>query len=250
METSFGFRTVPVEEKQGLVNRVFDNVASRYDVMNDAMSGGLHRLWKDAMVAWLGAPRRPARPYRVVDVAGGTGDIAFRIAKGIEVNGEITVCDINPEMLLVGAGRNAKRIRPTTPCRFVAANAETMPLPTGSQDVYTIAFGIRNVTRRQTALEEAYRVLKRGGRFMCLEFSHVDIPVMDRIYDRYSFEMIPRMGQLIAGDSESYRYLVESIRMFPNPGRFAAEIEKAGFSQVQVRKLTGGVAAIHSAYKI
>ena len=250
METSFGFRTVPVEEKQGLVNRVFDTVASRYDVMNDAMSGGLHRVWKDAMVAWLGAPRRPARPFNVVDVAGGTGDIAFRIARGIEQNGAITVCDINTEMLIEGTKRDAKRIRPTTPCRFVTANAEEMPLPTGSQDVYTIAFGIRNVTRRQKALDEAFRVLKRGGRFMCLEFSHVDIPVMDKIYDRYSFAMIPRMGQLIAGDGEPYRYLVESIRTFPNPGRFAAEIEKAGFSQVQVRKFTGGVAAIHSAFKI
>ncbi len=250
METSFGFRTVPEEEKQGLVNTVFDTVASRYDVMNDAMSGGLHRVWKDAMVAWLAPPRSPARPFRVVDVAGGTGDIAFRIARQIEVNGSITVCDINPEMLGVGAKRDAKRIKPTTPCRFVAANAETMPLPTGSQDVYTIAFGIRNVTRRQQALEEAYRVLKRGGRFMCLEFSNVDIPLMEQIYERYSFEMIPRMGQWIAGDGEPYRYLVESIRMFPNAGRFAAEIERAGFDQVKVRKLTGGIAAIHSGYKL
>lgn len=250
METSFGFRTVPVEEKQGLVNRVFDNVASRYDVMNDAMSGGLHRLWKDAMVAWLGVPRRPRRPFNVVDVAGGTGDIAFRIARGIELNGAVTVCDINPEMLQVGKARDAKRLRPTTPCRFVAANAETMPLPTGSQDVYTIAFGIRNVTRRQLALEEAYRVLKRGGRFMCLEFSHVDIPIMDKIYDAYSFNVIPRMGRMIAGDGEPYRYLVESIRTFPNPGRFAAEIERAGFGEVKVRMLSGGVAAIHSAFKI
>ena len=157
METSFGFRTVREEEKQGLVNNVFDTVASRYDVMNDAMSGGLHRLWKDAMVAWLGAPRRPARPYRVVDVAGGTGDIAFRIAKGIEVNGAITVCDINPEMLIVGTHRDAKRIRPTTPCRFVAANAETMPLPpprrtpTPSPSASGMSPAARRPSKRRTA---------------------------------------------------------------------------------------------------
>ncbi|WP_245943843.1 bifunctional demethylmenaquinone methyltransferase/2-methoxy-6-polyprenyl-1,4-benzoquinol methylase UbiE [Acuticoccus kandeliae] len=249
-DASFGFRKVPVEEKQGLVNSVFDTVASRYDVMNDTMSAGLHRVWKDAMIAWLAPPRHPREPYRVVDVAGGTGDIAFRIAKRIERNGTVTVCDINPEMLAVGAARNAKRLRPTTPCQFVAANAETMPLPTGSCDVYTIAFGIRNVTRRELALAEAYRVLRRGGRFMCLEFSHVDLPVMDKIYDSYSFNVIPAMGRLIAGDGEPYRYLVESIRTFPNPGRFAAEIERAGFSQVAVRPLTGGIAAIHSAFKL
>lgn len=249
METSFGFRTVPLEEKQGLVNRVFDTVASRYDMMNDAMSGGLHRLWKDAMVAWLGAPRRPRTPYRVVDVAGGTGDVAFRIARGIEANGAVTVADINPDMLAVGARRDARRLRPPTPCRFVAANAEAMPLPDGSQHAYTIAFGIRNVARREVALAEAHRVLRRGGRFLCLEFSRVDIPLVDRIYDAYSFHAIPALGRAIAGDGEPYRYLVESIRTFPNPGRFAAEIERAGFAQVKVRLLSGGVAALHSAYK-
>ncbi|MCF3935510.1 bifunctional demethylmenaquinone methyltransferase/2-methoxy-6-polyprenyl-1,4-benzoquinol methylase UbiE [Acuticoccus sp. M5D2P5] len=249
-DASFGFRKVPVEEKQGLVNRVFDTVASRYDVMNDAMSGGLHRVWKDAMVAWLAPPRQPRERYRVVDVAGGTGDIAFRIARRIEQNGTVTVCDINPEMLLVGAERNRRRLRPTTPCHFVAANAESMPLPDGSCDVYTIAFGIRNVTHRDVALKEAHRVLRRGGRFMCLEFSHVDIPGVDKIYDAYSFNMIPAMGKMIAGDGEPYRYLVESIRTFPNPGRFAAEIERAGFSHVAVRPLTGGVAALHSAFKL
>ncbi|MBJ3777644.1 bifunctional demethylmenaquinone methyltransferase/2-methoxy-6-polyprenyl-1,4-benzoquinol methylase UbiE [Acuticoccus mangrovi] len=249
-ETSFGFKTVPIEEKQGLVNRVFDTVASRYDLMNDAMSGGLHRLWKDAMVSWLGAPRRPKRPYRVIDVAGGTGDIAFRIARGIEVNGTVMVCDINPEMLLVGAKRDARRLRPRTPCHFVAANAEALPMPSGTADAYTIAFGIRNVARREVALAEAYRVLKRGGRFMCLEFSHVDVPAMEKIYDVYSFNVIPAMGRVLAGDAEPYRYLVESIRTFPNSGRFAAEIERAGFSEVKVRMLSGGVAAIHSGYKI
>ncbi len=249
-ETSFGFKTVPLDEKQGLVNRVFDRVASRYDIMNDAMSGGLHRVWKDAMVSWLSPPRRSRRPYNVVDVAGGTGDIAFRIAKRVDENGAVTVCDINPEMLGVGMVRNERRLRPTTPCRFAAANAESLPLRDGSQSAYTIAFGIRNVARRQVALDEAYRVLERGGRFLCLEFSQVDIPLMEQIYEAYSFNVIPAMGQLIAGDGEPYRYLVESIRTFPNPGRFAAEIERAGFSQVAVRPLSGGVAALHSAYKI
>ena len=249
-ETSFGFKTVPVEEKQGLVNHVFDRVASRYDLMNDAMSGGLHRLWKDAMVAWLAPPRRPRRPFVALDVAGGTGDVAFRIARRIETNGRVLVCDINPEMLGVGRERSVRRIRPTTPCHFAAGNAETLPFPDRSVDIYTIAFGIRNVTRRELALAEAYRVLKRGGRFMCLEFSKVDVPMMDRIYDLYSFNVIPAMGKLLAGDGEPYRYLVESIRTFPNPGRFAAEIELAGFGNVSVRMLSGGVAAIHSAYKL
>lgn len=249
-KASFGYRTVPIEEKQGLVNRVFDSVAARYDVMNDAMSGGLHRLWKDAMVSWLAPPRRPRTPWLGVDVAGGTGDIAFRIARRIDRNGRILVCDINPEMLAVGRTRDAHRLRPTTPCHFAAGNAEALPLPDGAADAYTIAFGIRNVARREKALAEAYRVLKRGGRFMCLEFSHVDVPVLDRVYDAYSFHVIPAMGRAIAGESEPYRYLVESIRTFPNPGRFAAEIELAGFSSVSVRLLSGGVAAIHSAFKI
>ncbi|GAB5374248.1 MAG: bifunctional demethylmenaquinone methyltransferase/2-methoxy-6-polyprenyl-1,4-benzoquinol methylase UbiE [Acuticoccus sp.] len=250
MKTSFGYQTVPIEEKQGLVNRVFDNVASRYDIMNDAMSGGLHRLWKDAMVSWLAPPRRPRGRYMALDVAGGTGDIAFRIARRIEQNARVLVCDINPEMLAVGRTRDARRIRPTTPCHFAAGNAEVLPVEDGVADVYTIAFGIRNVSRRDKALSEAYRALKRGGRFLCLEFSHVDVPVIDRIYDLYSFHAIPAMGRAIAGDAESYRYLVESIRMFPNPGRFAAEIEDAGFANVSVRMLSGGVAAIHSGFKI
>ncbi|MEM9222937.1 MAG: bifunctional demethylmenaquinone methyltransferase/2-methoxy-6-polyprenyl-1,4-benzoquinol methylase UbiE [Pseudomonadota bacterium] len=249
-EASFGFKTVPVEEKQGLVNNVFESVARRYDIMNDAMSGGLHRLWKDAMVSWLSPPRSPQGPYVVADVAGGTGDVAFRVARRIERHGRVVVCDINEEMLTVGRDRSGRRLRPTTPCHFVLGNAEALPLPDASADAYTIAFGIRNVTDRQRALEEAFRVLKRGGRFLCLEFSRVDVPVMERAYDLYSFNIIPAMGQAIAGDGEPYRYLVESIRTFPNPGRFTAEIELAGFSQVSARLLTGGVAAIHSAFKI
>ena len=249
-DASFGFRKVPLQEKQTLVNRVFDRVAQRYDVMNDAMSGGLHRVWKDAAVAWAAPPRRPRASWHALDVAGGTGDVAFRIARGVEVNGAVTVCDINPDMLSVGAERDRRRLRPTTPCRFLAANAETLPLRDGSVDLYTIAFGIRNVARRELALAEAHRVLKRGGRFACLEFSKVDVPMLDRLYDLYSFNMIPAMGQAIAGDGEPYRYLVESIRTFPNPGRFAAEIERAGLQNVKVRLMTGGVAAIHSAFKL
>jgi len=249
-ETSFGFKTVPVGEKQGLVNRVFDTVASRYDLMNDAMSGGLHRVWKDAMVAWLAPPRRPRVSYVALDVAGGTGDVAFRIARRIDQNAAVLVCDINPQMLAVGRARSEGRDAPPTPCRFAAGNAECLPLPARSADAYTIAFGIRNVARREAALREAQRVLKRGGRFLCLEFSRVDIPVMDRLYDLYSFNVIPALGEMIAGDGDPYRYLVESIRTFPNPGRFAAEIEEAGLENVKVRLLSGGVAAIHSAFKL
>lgn len=249
-ETSYGFRTVRVEEKQGLVNSVFDRVASRYDLMNDAMSGGLHRVWKDAMVAWLAPPRRPKSPYRVLDVAGGTGDIAFRIARKVETNGLVTVADINTEMLTVGRARAEKSRTSQVDMAFLAANAEALPVASGSVNAYTIAFGIRNVTHRREALSEAHRVLKRGGRFLCLEFSQVDVPGMDAVYDAYSFNVIPRLGEWIAGDGEPYRYLVESIRTFPHAHRFAMEIERAGFGNVKVRRLTGGVAALHSAFKL
>ncbi|MEM0906403.1 MAG: bifunctional demethylmenaquinone methyltransferase/2-methoxy-6-polyprenyl-1,4-benzoquinol methylase UbiE [Pseudomonadota bacterium] len=249
-EASFGFKTVPAEERQDLVNQVFEQVAARYDLMNDAMSAGLHRLWKDEMIGWLAPPRTPRAPFVALDVAGGTGDVAFRIARQIETRGRVVVCDINPDMLSVGAARNRRRLRPRTPVNFVAGNAEAIPLPDRSVDCYTIAFGIRNVTRRDVALKEAHRVLRRGGRFMCLEFSKVDIPGMDAIYDLYSFNVIPAMGEVLAGDGEPYRYLVESIRMFPAPGRFSAEIQAAGFQQVSHRTLTGGVAAIHSAFKL
>lgn len=245
----FGFREVPLSDKQGLVDDVFHRVARRYDLMNDLMSGGLHRLWKDAMVSWLAPPRTSRRPWRAVDVAGGTGDIAFRIAERSGGNAEVTVCDINPSMLLVGATRQ-DRPREAEGVRFVAANAEALPFPDGAQDAWTIAFGIRNVARRERALAEAFRVLRRGGRFMCLEFSHVDLPVLDRVYDLYSFNVIPRLGGIVAGDPDPYQYLVESIRTFPNPARFAVEIEDAGFSRVTHRLLSGGIAAIHSAFKL
>ncbi|WP_319774885.1 bifunctional demethylmenaquinone methyltransferase/2-methoxy-6-polyprenyl-1,4-benzoquinol methylase UbiE [Breoghania sp.] len=256
-KASFGFRTVALGEKQGMVDHVFHQVASRYDLMNDLMSGGMHRLWKDAMVSWLAPPRKTRRTWRVLDVAGGTGDIATRIvesgaygAKG-KSSGRIeaTVCDINNSMLTVGRDR-AEAAGHAANIRFAQGNAESLPFPDNHFDAYTIAFGIRNVPRIQVALEEAYRVLKRGGRFMCLEFSQVDLPVLDRVYDLYSFNVIPRMGQEVTGDGDSYQYLVESIRKFPHQARFAAMIEKAGFSRVDYRNLSGGIAAIHSGWKL
>ena len=243
---SFGFREVDLEAKQGLVDRVFDQVAGRYDLMNDLMSGGLHRVWKDAMVSWLGPPR--TGPYRVLDVAGGTGDIAFRIARRA-AGAAVTVADINAEMLKVGQERAVKRGLDGR-VDFVEANAEDLGFPDGAFDAVTIAFGIRNVPRIEKALGEAYRVLKPGGRFLCLEFSTVDVAGLDRLYDLYSFNVIPRLGEMVAGDRESYAYLVESIRRFPNQARFAAMIERAGFGRVAYRNLSGGIAAIHSGWRI
>ena len=249
--TSFGFRPVAEAERQGLVNRVFKSVAERYDLMNDLMSGGLHRLWKAEMIAWLNPPRTGTRDYRLLDVAGGTGDIALRFAKAtVDAAGaHATVCDISPEMLAVGRRRvEAAGLSGRIAC--VEGNAEALPFTDGMFDAYTIAFGIRNVTHIETALSQAYRVLKPGGRFLCLEFSHVEVPVLDALYDFHSFEVIPRLGRLAAGDEASYRYLVESIRKFPSREAFAGMIRAAGFEQVDVRALTGGVAAMHSGYRI
>jgi demethylmenaquinone methyltransferase / 2-methoxy-6-polyprenyl-1,4-benzoquinol methylase len=245
--THFGFETVDLSEKQGRVDEVFHSVAAKYDVMNDAMSAGLHRVWKDALVSQLRPT--PHRPWRHLDVAGGTGDVAFRILDAAGDKAHVTVLDINGSMLGVGAERAEKR-RPPGRIDFVEASAESLPYEAGTFDGYTIAFGIRNVPRIQVALEEAFRVLKRGGRFMCLEFAPVDMPVLDRIYDAYSFSAIPAMGKAITGDSESYRYLVESIRRFPRPDLFASMIAKAGFRRVTHRALTGGVANIHSGWKL
>jgi demethylmenaquinone methyltransferase/2-methoxy-6-polyprenyl-1,4-benzoquinol methylase len=247
--THFGFQDVPASEKARLVGGVFDRVAARYDLMNDLMSGGLHRIWKDAMIAWLCPPRAPGGvPFKVVDVAGGTGDIAFRIAARCP-RADIEVVDINAEMLGVGKGRAQKRAEGAQ-TRFTAGDAQALPLPSSMFDAYTIAFGIRNVTRVEDALAEAYRVLKPGGRFLCLEFSQVDVPILDRIYDAYSFNVIPAMGRSVIGDAEPYRYLVESIRQFPAQDRFAAMIREGGFQRVSYRNLTGGVAALHSGWKI
>jgi demethylmenaquinone methyltransferase/2-methoxy-6-polyprenyl-1,4-benzoquinol methylase len=244
---SFGYESVPLEDKQALVDDVFSSVARRYDLMNDLMSGGLHRAWKSAMVSALNPPRR-GRPWRLVDVAGGTGDIAFRVAERSQGHADITVADINPEMLAVGRARAEKRkLRNVA---FVEANAEALPFDDSSFDAYTIAFGIRNVPRIAATLEQAFRVLRHGGRFLCLEFSAVDTPMLDRVYDAYSFAVIPRLGKAVTGDAESYRYLVESIRTFPNQENFADMIRAAGFARVNYRNFSGGIAALHSGWKL
>jgi demethylmenaquinone methyltransferase/2-methoxy-6-polyprenyl-1,4-benzoquinol methylase len=242
-ETHFGYRQVPLEEKQGLVDDVFHKVAGRYDLMNDLMSLGLHRIWKDLLVAKVRPPRH--RPFAHLDVAGGTGDVAFRVAEAGGSLTAVTALDVNPDMLRVGRERAAKR-RVT----FLEGNAEALPLASDSFDAYTIAFGIRNVPRIDKALAEAHRVLKRGGRFLALEFSRIDTPVLDRLYDAYSFTAIPALGKIVTGDGEPYRYLVESIRKFPTPERFADMIGEAGFSRADFTRLTGGVVAIHSGWKL
>ncbi|MEI9887946.1 MAG: bifunctional demethylmenaquinone methyltransferase/2-methoxy-6-polyprenyl-1,4-benzoquinol methylase UbiE [Rhizomicrobium sp.] len=244
---SFGFREVPEAEKEGLVREVFSSVASRYDLMNDLMSGGIHRLWKDAFVEWL----NPRPGWQVLDVAGGTGDIAFRIADLVRSRGgeaAITVCDINADM--VGEGVRRAQAKGERAIAWVTGDAEALPISDSSMDAYTIAFGIRNVTHIDKALAEARRVLRPGGRFLCLEFSRVEIPGFDALYDAYSLNVLPRLGQMVAGDAEAYRYLAESIRRFPPQAKFAKMIEAAGLSRVKIRNLTGGVAAMHAAWKI
>lgn len=247
-DTHFGFSTVPLADKQGLVDDVFHKVASRYDLMNDLMSAGLHRAWKAELVTLVNPPRGP-RAFRHLDMAGGTGDVAFRVVAAGSPQTEVTVMDINTAMLEVGRERARER-RLDSQVSFQEGNAESLPLPDRSFDAYTIAFGIRNVPRVELALSEACRVLKRGGRFLCLEFSSVDVPGLDRIYDLYSFNVIPPLGGLVTGDSEPYRYLVESIRQFPKPHVFAAMIRAAGFSRVSHRPLTGGIASIHTGWKL
>jgi demethylmenaquinone methyltransferase / 2-methoxy-6-polyprenyl-1,4-benzoquinol methylase len=244
--TDFGFETVPLTEKQARVNDVFRSVARRYDLMNDLMSAGLHRAWKSILVSTLRPPRN--RPFRHLDVAGGTGDVAFRVLDAGGPQTSVTVLDINGDMLGVGRERAGRRYGDRI--AFVGGNAESLPIESGSRDGYTIAFGIRNVPRIDLALAEAYRVLKPGGRFLCLEFSKVDVPGLDAVYDAYSFNVIPALGGAVAGDAESYRYLVESIRRFPPPARFGRMIADAGFARVTHRPLTGGVVAIHSGWKI
>ncbi|MCZ7595821.1 MAG: bifunctional demethylmenaquinone methyltransferase/2-methoxy-6-polyprenyl-1,4-benzoquinol methylase UbiE [Hyphomicrobium sp.] len=246
--TTFGFRSVDERERQGLVNRVFATVAERYDLMNDLMSGGLHRLWKDDLIAQLNPPR-DQRAFRLLDVAGGTGDVTLRYARASGPNASAVLCDISPEMIAVGR-RRIEEAGLTARITFAEGNAEALPFPDRSFDAYTIAFGIRNVTHIDKALAEAFRVLKIGGHFLCLEFSEVQVPILDRLYDFHSFEVIPRLGQAIAGEAAPYRYLVESIRKFPNQEKFAAMVRSAGFDRVSYRNLTGGVAAIHSGWKI
>lgn len=247
-ETSFGYRNVAEADRQGLVNEVFAKVAARYDQMNDLMSGGLHRLWKDDFVALLNPPKTD-RSFRVLDVAGGTGDIAFRIARAGGSGTEITVADISPEMVAEGA-RRAPGERQGGKCRFSVGNAERLAFADNTFDAYTIAFGIRNVTHIEKALAQAYRILKPGGRFLCLEFSHVDVPGMEQVYEAYSMTVIPAVGKVVTGDGDPYRYLVESIQKFPAPLIFEQMIADAGFSRTSHRMLTGGIVAIHSGWKI
>jgi len=242
--THFGFETVPEDEKAGRVRGVFGSVASRYDVMNDAMSFGIHRIWKDAMMDWL-APR-PGQ--HLLDVAGGTGDIAFRFLKRAGT-GHVTVLDLTEEMLIEGRMR-AEAAQMAESLGWVAGDAMSLPFADNSFDVYTISFGIRNVTRPTAALTEAYRVLRPGGRLMVLEFSRIPNDMMQWAYDLYSFHIIPRIGQAIARDRDSYQYLVESIRRFPDQDSFAGMIREAGFGQVRYRNLSFGVACLHSGWKI
>ncbi|MBZ8133702.1 bifunctional demethylmenaquinone methyltransferase/2-methoxy-6-polyprenyl-1,4-benzoquinol methylase UbiE [Afifella sp. IM 167] len=246
-KTRFGYQEIAMEEKQGRVDGVFHSVAKRYDVMNDLMSGGLHRLWKNAMVSWL-APPHSGRPYKVLDVAGGTGDIAFRIADRSRGHAEVTVSDINASMLEVCRERAEKRRNANF--NYVEANAEELPFEDQSFDAYTIAFGIRNVPRLDKALSEAFRVLKPGGRFLCLEFTPVSMPLVREAYEAYSFHVIPAIGRVVTGDRASYQYLVESIRVFPNKERFAGMIGDAGFERVSYRDYTAGIVALHSGWKL
>jgi len=252
-ETSFGFRTVKTGEKEGLVRGVFDSVAGRYDLMNDLMSGGVHRIWKAALMDRLA----PQPGQALIDVAGGTGDVALAFLKranarpntGAKPKAHATICDINYEMLQAGAAKRSAGQYAGQITR-VCGDAEHLPAEDCSFDAYTIAFGIRNVTDMDAALHEAWRVLKPGGRFICLEFSHPVTQGMQKLYDAYSFNVIPWLGEAVANDRESYQYLVESIRRFPLQDAFAARIGEAGFSRVHYENLTGGVAALHMAWRL
>jgi demethylmenaquinone methyltransferase/2-methoxy-6-polyprenyl-1,4-benzoquinol methylase len=247
-DTHFGYRQVPLADKQALVDDVFHSVASRYDLMNDLMSGGLHRAWKDVLANTVNPPKGN-RSFRSLDVAGGTGDIALRVVQAGGTGTRVTVLDINADMLAVGRAR-ARDQGYDDAVTFVDGNAEALPFPERSFDAVTIAFGIRNVPRIEAALTEAFRVLRLGGHFLCLEFSTVDVPGLDALYDLYSFNVIPALGRSVAGDAEAYRYLVESIRRFPKPNDFAAMMSAAGFRRVGAQPLTGGIVALHSGWRL
>ena len=242
--THFGFKDVAEDQKAGMVHGVFTSVASKYDIMNDVMSMGIHRIWKDALMDWL-APR-PGQ--RLLDVAGGTGDVSFRFLKRAP-GASAVVLDMTESMLVAGRKR-AEAEQMAESLNWVTGDAMALPFEDNQFDVYTISFGIRNVTRIEDALSEAYRVLKPGGRLMVLEFSQLPNPAMQKAYDLYSFNVIPRMGQMIAGDRDSYQYLVESIRKFPDQETFANMIKAAGFHNVKYRNLSLGIAALHSGWKI
>ena len=245
--THFGFEEVARAAKQGKVRDVFERVAGRYDLMNDLMSGGIHRLWKTAMVDWLD----PRPGIELLDVAGGTGDIALRVLRrvGADRVGRIVVCDLTPDMLDQGRDRAIDQ-GVLSGIDWLSGDAQCLPLPDRSVSAYTIAFGLRNVTEIEAALAEARRVLKPGGRFVCLEFSHVALPLLAELYRLYSFEVLPRLGSLVAGDRAAYQYLVESIRRFPNQDALAAKMGAAGLERVRYRNLTGGVAALHAAWRL
>lgn len=242
--THFGFEEIPEDQKAGKVHGVFSSVANKYDIMNDVMSGGVHRIWKDAMMDWL-APRDG---QRLLDVAGGTGDIAFRFLKRAP-GANAVVLDMTEPMLVEGRKR-AEAAKLQNQLDWVVGDAMNLPFEDASFDVYTISFGIRNVTRISDALSEAYRVLRPGGRLMVLEFSQLPNAALQKAYDLYSFNVIPKMGKAIANDSESYQYLVESIRQFPAQEPFADMVRDAGFEQVKYRNLTMGIAALHSGWKL
>ena len=240
-QASFGYEDIPAEEKAARVGAVFSSVARKYDVMNDAMSAGMHRLWKDRFVRRV----KPQPGEAILDMAGGTGDIAFRMA---EAGAQVTVSDINQDMLDVGIERAVKRGLDTLV--WSRQNAEELTFPDRFFDAYTIAFGIRNVTHIDKALAEAYRVLRHGGRFFCLEFSTTEWPGFKEAYDIYSHRLVPKIGKAIAGDADSYRYLIESIRRFPPMPQFEAMIREAGFTQTRVEPIMGGLVAIHSGWKV
>lgn len=242
--THFGFQDVPESEKAGRVQGVFSSVASKYDVMNDAMSFGIHRIWKDAMMDWL-APRAG---QRLLDVAGGTGDVSFRFLKRAG-RGHATVLDLTEPMLIEGRKR-AEANAMSDSLDWVVGDAMHLPFEANTFDVYTISFGIRNVTRPQEALNEAFRVLRPGGRLMVLEFSQIPNEMMQKVYDLYSFNIIPRLGQMIANDRDSYQYLVESIRKFPDQDTFLGMVRHAGFENAKYRNLSMGIACLHSGWKI
>ena len=247
-DTHFGNRTVPLDEKQALVDDVFHKVARRYDLMNDLMSAGLHRAWKDALVTAINPPKSD-RDFALLDVAGGTGDVAFRTVEAGGTGTRATVADINADMLGVGRERAYARGLDDV-VAFVDANAEGLPFPTKSFDAVSIAFGIRNVPRIDVALAEMHRVLRLGGHFLCLEFSNVDVPGLDALYELYSFNLVPAIGRAVVGDAEPYRYLVESIRRFPRAAAFAAMMRAAGFARVSHRVMSGGIVALHSGWRL
>jgi len=247
---SFGFREVPAEQKSSLVRGVFESVAQRYDLMNDLMSGGIHRLWKRTMIDWL----RPRAGQQFIDVAGGTGDVAMRIFERIGASGpvagsRIVVCDLTPSMLAIGRDRALDRGM-LRGIEWINGDAQRLPFADRTFDACTIAFGLRNLTHLDDALAEVRRVLKPGGHFLCLEFSHVAVPILDRLYDLYSFQILPMLGQIVTQDRAAYQYLVESIRRFPRQGELSQRIVSVGLDRVVFRNLTGGIAALHSAWRI